>query len=734
MRMESCWLTVLGCSLLGMACSSQSIQVTHAKSSERATILPLREVHIFETGMAYFERQGKLSKHPMGLPVPTSHVDDALKTLVILGQKGGAGAQLSGVVFPSNVTQATARAMVGLPAEGGDQVKYLELIRGMKGVQVSLTLKNEVIKGRLVDVLEDEKNGETKHLGPEPPKENEDGSAPSSDKNAPRGKTFTSETMLLVFKDDSSLVRVPLHTIKAIKPMDPARVARLHTALDGLYSSGMQTQQMLKILTNGPSEIALGYMAESPMWRTSYRMMFDQKPAKMQGVLQAWALVHNDTDEDWNNVGVELINGKPDSYLYPMAAPRYQRRTLLKTDEEMYSTPQLLNQRADNIWDKENRVGGLGLTGIGEGGGGTGYGYGYGTGHGRLGTHHSGSSRAMGSSLLSVGDMLSFQQASGKAKGALYSFRLANRLNLQAHQSALVPILKQEITVKPVVWVLEKEQARSSIWLRNTTQQTLPQGPMSLFSEGSFVGETLLKRTTPGKSWLMSFGNEQDIHVKLEKGRSEKQVAALKVDVSGKYIEEHYLEKQPVEYKVNNEGHHAKKVYLALKMPRNSKISGWKVEDYNTEFGAVVLSVDVEPGQEKKLEIQTEKGLKRRFYMQSVESWKAWQNEKMLPSAVKQGLLKVQPKMDELSKLIEEKSKEQEQSGKIRTEMTRLEHHGKALGTGAGQGKDPLLIQRVLQAEDRYKKSQTQIEQLTTKIEQLYTKILEELKGYTKTK
>jgi hypothetical protein len=47
------------------------------------------------------------------------------------------------------------------------------------------------------------------------------------------------------------------------------------------------------------------------------------------GLLQGWALLHNDTDEDWRGGRVELVNGRPDSFLFPVAAPRYARRELV---------------------------------------------------------------------------------------------------------------------------------------------------------------------------------------------------------------------------------------------------------------------------------------------------------------------------------------------------------------------------------------------------------------------
>ena len=80
------------------------------------------------------------------------------------------------------------------------------------------------------------------------------------------------------------------------------------------------------------------------------------------------------------------VNGRPDSFLYPLAAPRYARRKLETPPDELYTVPQLLDTTVDNLWGDEIGdsfgAGGLGLSGVGEGGGGRGEGIGHGQAHG----------------------------------------------------------------------------------------------------------------------------------------------------------------------------------------------------------------------------------------------------------------------------------------------------------------------------------------------------------------
>ena len=52
-------------------------------------LLPLKRVRLYETGVAYFERSGTLSANTVTLPVPASHLDDALKAAQLWAEAGG---------------------------------------------------------------------------------------------------------------------------------------------------------------------------------------------------------------------------------------------------------------------------------------------------------------------------------------------------------------------------------------------------------------------------------------------------------------------------------------------------------------------------------------------------------------------------------------------------------------------------------------------------------------------
>src|SRR5207249_4383928 len=131
-----------------------------------------------------------------------------------------------------------------------------------------------------------------------------------------------------------------------VRPTDPAFTTRIGSALDALSTHNAQTRRALH-LQGQSSAVTLGYIAETPLWRTTWRLVLDNKG---RVTLQGWALLHNDTDEDWQQVKVELVNGRPDSFLFPLAAPRYARRELVTPENELSTVPQLLDTTVDAIW------------------------------------------------------------------------------------------------------------------------------------------------------------------------------------------------------------------------------------------------------------------------------------------------------------------------------------------------------------------------------------------------
>ena len=73
----------------------------------------------------------------------------------------------------------------------------------------------------------------------------------------------------------------------------------------------------------GTRDLHVRYMIPAPMWKSSYRLIFDEKEG---ATLEGWGIVDNTTGEDWTNVRLALVSGKPISFLFPLYEPRLVER------------------------------------------------------------------------------------------------------------------------------------------------------------------------------------------------------------------------------------------------------------------------------------------------------------------------------------------------------------------------------------------------------------------------
>jgi outer membrane protein OmpA-like peptidoglycan-associated protein len=70
-------------------------------------------------------------------------------------------------------------------------------------------------------------------------------------------------------------------------------------------------------------EITVSYASPTPVWRATYKLVLGEGDS---GLLQTWAVVNNDSDQDWRDVRLTLATGAPFSYAVDLhTSQRVQR-------------------------------------------------------------------------------------------------------------------------------------------------------------------------------------------------------------------------------------------------------------------------------------------------------------------------------------------------------------------------------------------------------------------------
>ena len=100
--------------------------------------------------------------------------------------------------------------------------------------------------------------------------------------------------------------------------------------------------ETVKLTLDGKEhDLIVGYVAETPVWRPSYRLVINKKQdAKAPGTadLQAWGIVQNLSGEDWNGVTLSLVAGAPIAFQATLEKPVIPVRPIVSDRGEVIAS------------------------------------------------------------------------------------------------------------------------------------------------------------------------------------------------------------------------------------------------------------------------------------------------------------------------------------------------------------------------------------------------------------
>ncbi len=295
--------------------------------------LPLRRVILYKHGVGYFERQGKVNDdQQVSFSFDASQMNDVLKSLVVLDLSKG---KIGAVNFDSVKPLDKRLEEFGFVLDDTNAAGMTMLLGQLKGSRV------EVKAGAATSI----------------------GTVVGLEKRSRMQGQEKIESQDLVLMVDGELRSVPQEQIRGIKLLDSKLREDLERYLSVLQSTVKKNARTLSITANGRGarDLFVSYVVEAPIWKTTYRIVLDEKNKPF---LQGWAVVDNVQDEDWTNVALSLVAGMPVSFIHDLQQPRYKRRPVIAPPDEMVMTPQIAEAakkplRADIT---------SGLTGYGMGG------------------------------------------------------------------------------------------------------------------------------------------------------------------------------------------------------------------------------------------------------------------------------------------------------------------------------------------------------------------------------
>ena len=139
------------------------------------------------------------------------------------------------------------------------------------------------------------------------------------------------------------------------------------------------------------------------------------------------------------------------------------------------------------------------------------HGVGAGSGNG----YGPGSGGGTGGGTYRTSDAFSAGDVSTNAFDDFFEYSLTQPVTIHKNESAMVPILQQELPAEHVtLWSDKERNPLRALWLENKSKLTLDAGSFSIFESGEFAGEGLLDPIHPGEKRLLSYAVDQAVRVR----------------------------------------------------------------------------------------------------------------------------------------------------------------------------------------------------------------------------
>ena len=615
--------------------------------AEEEATLPLSKIVLYSSGVGYFQYDGTVnSRSQLNLRLDTNQINDILKSLVVQDFGGG---KISAATYGSRDPVTKTLGSFGINLNGNPALG--QILAQVRGEQVEVTAPNPTT-GTLIGVEK-----KTESIG--------EGS---------QYRIVEQEYITLLTED--GFRSLSLASVQRIKLMNAALNAELQQALAVLATNHDAQKKTVSIIFDGTGnrQARLAYLTETPLWKTTYRLVLDEDKAPY---LQGWAIVENQTPQDWRNVTLSLVSGRPISFTMDLYQPLYNPRPIIQPELYANLRPQTYGDAMDELkpmtsppaarsdMKKERLLGKLA--------------------QGFSGSRSNAAAEAVASDM-GIGSLEEgvVSTAMAEDKGELFEYRIDQPVTLAKHQSALLPIIGQTLQGHKVSLYNQRSNAKHPLngyRLKNTSPLHLMQGPITLFDSGTYAGDARIEDLPPGQDRLISYALDLKTEVEpiFEGGTQELATVSLKKGtmlISRRTVEDRT-------YHVKNRDARAKTILIEQPYRADWKLVEPKEPTERTR-DVYRFSVFVEPGKSVALRVKETLPVQESLVLMNsgIDQILYYQQAKEVSHKVKEALqhvVQLRSKLDDSraqrTRLDQRTAEITAEHGRIRENMQRLQQN-----------------------------------------------------------
>ncbi len=437
-------------------------------SAGLAADLPIREVVLYKSGVGYFERSGTLAAGVSAqLGFKASDMNDVLKSLTISGPNG---AKITGLRYDSS--EPLDQKLADFPFKIDGQASLALFLDQMRGARVELKYGNESISAVIVSGRLTKPKDEAGDRQPE-------------------------REQLVALLDSGDLRTFDLAAATSVRFADPTLQAQLRDYLTVVNQARSTEKRSIYIDSSdsGERRIDASYTIPAPVWKSSYRLIFrEQGREQGEPTLEGWAIVDNTTGEDWTNVRLAVVSGRPVSFISNLYQPKFVPRQTVELPEDRAANPVVYSGAVAGALEEPQLKAELSPA------------------PSPAFARRPGVAGAVGGFLPAAGlrqdvaSNVAVNVAAGDT-GELFEYRFSSPVTVKKDESAMLPFLAQPISARKLLIYSENygEHPMNAAELNNSTDKTLDGGPITVFDDASYAGEALITTLKPADKRLISY-------------------------------------------------------------------------------------------------------------------------------------------------------------------------------------------------------------------------------------
>jgi hypothetical protein len=444
-------------------------------------LLPVTRVVLYRSGVGYIERLGRISGDAtLTMSMRESQMNDLLKSLILVDFDGGQ-------ILPAQYTprDPLERTLSAFAVQLSDNPSMSALLTRLRGAPVEIQTDKETLQGTVLSI-------ETREEA---------------------ASEVVVKRAYVNLMTNPAMRSVPLDTIVSLRVRDERLQQEMQNALAAIGTRLDNTRKTieLRFAGQGARRVLVGYLTEMPLWKMTYRLALSENEPPL---LQGWAIVENTTDEDWRNVRLELVSGRPVSFIQNLYEPIYPKRPTVRTQTDQALLPDTAEMAMDLAPDELAKREALGAPLARERVPGFGGGL----------PPPMAAPRAMRESVI--------EMAQGQERGALFDYRIQQPVTILRQQSALVPVVNRTVEAQAVSLYNPANHPRHPFFgvkLTNTTDLTLMEGPVTVYLDGAYGGDAQLETLEPKGERILTYALDLGIEVVQDRASFTTQTISVKI-------------------------------------------------------------------------------------------------------------------------------------------------------------------------------------------------------------